>query len=125
MRGEKKLKRQLPAAIDRGRSLEAIPVVNGGVSTAPNPDGTFDLVVRIPRRRGWFSRFMPSEIERRCRLDELGSYVWRQIDGRRTVMEIIDRFAERYGTSRREAELCTVEFLRRLAQRRLISLAVP
>ena len=70
------------------------------------------------------ARFMPPILERTVKLDELGAFVFRLIDGQRTVLQIVEAFQQRYKANRREAELSTVEFLRSLAQRRVISIAI-
>jgi len=112
------------AGLDRRRSLEAIPVVNGGVKAADGPAGLV-LKVIVLRGSGFLARFQPAVMERRVELDEIGSFVFRLIDGKRTALDIVDAFVERYRTNRREAELSCVEFLKSLVRRHVISIAVP
>lgn len=110
--------------IDRRRSLEGIPVLNEGVSVKDADPGKVHIVVRTPRGKGLLARFQPQVLERNLKLDELGTFVFRQIDGQRTVREIIGEFIARYHANRREAELSTVSFLKSLAQRNVISIVI-
>ena len=116
--------RQKEPTIDRRRSLDGIPVVNRGVTAQDVPPDRVSLVVRSPRGSGLLARFQPPVLERNIRLDALGAFVFRQIDGERSVRGIIDLFVERYRANRREAELSTVSFLRSLAERRAISIVI-
>jgi hypothetical protein len=61
---------------------------------------------------------------KRVRLDEIGTYVIRQIDGVRTVKELVEAFASAYRVNRREAELCMAEFLKSLVQRNIIAIGI-
>jgi len=79
----------------------------------------------MPRRSGLFARFLPPIVEKRVQLDELGSFVFDQIDGTRSVREILDAFVARYRNNRREAEYMVTTFLRQLTERRLITLVIP
>ena len=111
--------------IDRRRSLESIPVLNPGVRLEPEEDGRLLVIVPVTRaRKGWLTRFQPRVFERKLRLDELGAFVLRQIDGDRPVRAIVESFVKQYGTTRREAELSTAEFLKSLARRNVISIGV-
>ncbi len=111
-------------AIDRRRSLDGIPVVNGVARATLTEAGRVVVVLRHVRGKGLLSRLAPPVIERRFELDELGSFVFRLIDGQRTVAGIVEAFREQYRLNRREAELSTVSFLRMLAQRRVIAVVV-
>jgi len=111
--------------IDRQRSLNSIPALNPGVERDVQPDGRVLVTVRIPRRsKGLLARFQPAVIERRVRLDELGAFVLAHVDGVRSVADIVAAFIAAYGTTRREAELCTADFLKSLAQRHILSIGV-
>ena len=116
-------KRTEKPGIDRHRSLEGIPIVNEGVQTSAESDRA-TVVVRWSRPAGFLARFQPRTMERTVRLDELGTFVLRQIDGQKDVLQIIDAFVQRYRINRREAELSTVAFLRSLAERNVISIVI-
>ncbi len=57
---------------------------------------------------------------RRIRLDETGSFVWRQLDGRRTVAEIAERMRERFGDRVEPAEERLGRLIRLLRQENLV-----
>ncbi len=112
--------------VDRRRSLESVPVFNEGVSIdAPdaNPRGA---VLRVPFHSapGWMDRFRPKMDSRRYELDEFGAFVVRLVNGKRTVLDIIDRFQREFGMSRRESELGVVAFIKMLMRRRLVSVGL-
>ena len=115
-----------PPVINREQSLAGIPMVNEGVRAQPREGDAarLELVIRLRRGGGFLARFMPPTLERRVKLDELGSFVFQQIDGQRNVREMVDAFLARYRVNRREAELSTVEFIRSLAQRQAISIVI-
>ncbi len=112
--------------IDRQQSLAAIPVRNQAIAeekTETEADGLV-IVTRIERSNRWWSRFAPPVIEQRIELDEMGAFVFQRIDGERTVRQIMKDFVKHFRVNRREAELATAEFIRKLAQKRLISLVI-
>lgn len=123
-----RLRGKISPRLTREESLRAIPVRNEKVEVEQDED-LQETLIRIPRRDDWWVRwlarifFIPKH--RKVTLDELGSFVWNFCDGKHTVGELIDAFAARYKLNRKEAELSMTAFLRMLAKRRLIGLAVP
>ncbi len=107
--------------------MGSIPVRNQAVEEDEADDGNVRLL--IPRREDWWVRaaarvfYVPKK--RRLTLDEIGSFVWRLCDGNHSVREIIRALAARYKLHRKEAEVSVVAYLRTLAKRRLIAVAVP
>jgi hypothetical protein len=57
---------------------------------------------------------------KRLELDLMGTAAWRLIDNKRSVREIIARFAEQFGLQPREAEMSMTAFLKQLGKRGLI-----
>ena len=110
--------------IDRAQSLDSIPVVNEGLRVNETKANRVVVTVRLKRGKGLMSRFLPKEFKRQVKLDELGTHLFRQIDGETTTRQIIDAFTEHYKLNRREAELSCVSFLRSLATRHVISIVV-
>ena len=111
--------------LDRRQSLSGVPVLNEGVRVDDaNPDRLV-LTVRRVRGTGILARFQPPVMERRVKLDELGSFVFRQIDGARSTRQIVERFARHHRVNRREAELSCVAFLKSLAGRNVVYIAIP
>ncbi len=113
-------------APDRKQSLAGIPVLDNSVSIERRrtDEGGMVLMCRHARGRGWLSRLAPPVLERRIELDELGAFVVGCIDGRRDVAGIASDFAKKFNVCRREAELCTAAFLKRLVQRRVAVIAM-
>ena len=93
-----------------------------GVELEDGDDGRITAVVHLKRPDGFLARFMHPVSSRRIRLDEIGSFVLSRIDGRRTVMELIECFVGRYRINRREAELSVAEFLKSLVRRNVIAI---
>ena len=110
--------------LDRRTSLEGIPILNPGVEVKARDDGKLLLKTTIRRRGGFMARFLPESLTRQYKLDELGSFVVREINGKRTAEEIIDDFVSRFRTNRREAELSVVQFLKMLLERQVVSIAI-
>jgi len=110
--------------VDRRRSLAGVPALNDNVLIDRSNDQAWVLTIKLPRGKGWFSRFMPPTITKRHELDELGTFVLKQVDGRRRVLDIVDAFVARYKTNRREAELSVVKFFKSLIERRIVSIII-
>lgn len=98
-------------------------MLNQGVSV-DDKAGNVVIHVKIKRGTGFLARFQPPVMERTVKLEELGSFVFRQIDGRTSTLQIVERFIDRYRTNRREAELSTVDFLKSLMRRGVISVVM-
>jgi len=111
----------------REQSLASVPLRNAAVEEQRTDAGEVRLV--IPLRATWWARllsrafYVPST--RRVVLDEIGGYVWGLCDGKHNVRQIIQALAKRYRLHRKEAEVSVVAYLRQLARRRLIGVAVP
>ena len=110
--------------IDRRQALRSIPAICPGVTFAEEPDGRLMVMVPVQRRRGFFGRFQAPVTTKRIRLDEIGAFVIGQINGERTVEEIVDAFLARYRSNRREAELSLADFLKSCAQRNIIAIGI-
>ena len=110
--------------LGRRQSLEGIPVLNDGVTVDGREPDRLVLTIRVRRGTGYLSRFQPPVMERTVKLDELGSFVFRQVDGRRNARDIVGQFVKRYRTNRREAELSTVAFLKSLVARGALSIVI-
>lgn len=87
------------------------------------------VTVLVPRFTGrWTRRWvLPlfARRELRLHLDELGSFVWRQCDGRTPVGEIAARLHARAGGERAEAGTRVMAFLRQLARSDSVTFLAP
>jgi hypothetical protein len=101
--------------------LHSVPAVRAGVELVEADGGLLTARYLSERGNGFFDMFRPPKTERRYELDAFGTFVLRRIDGRHTVLQIIDAFQQRFGMSRRECELGVVAFLKMLVHRRVIN----
>jgi hypothetical protein len=114
--------------INKQTALAAIPVQNNEVSAEVLPSGQILIRYPVTMRPGlakWFRRFKgtsPQTNFRKLQLDNLGTDVWQMIDGKRTVQEIIDKFAQIHQLQGAESESAITQFLRDLGKRGLIGM---
>jgi hypothetical protein len=112
--------------ISRQESLTAYPLLNRLVKIEEADDGT--VLLHVPRKLTGMNRLviqlfrLPSY--RRIELDKLGSFVLKLCDGEHTVKDIVGRLRAEFHLSAREAEVSIVQYLKMLAQRGIIGLAV-
>ncbi len=66
--------------------------------------------------------FMPRE--KKIRLDEIGSWVWRRCDGRTDVEAMINQMSEEFKLSRKESEVSLFSFLRSMSKKKLIGFEI-
>ncbi|UCD32397.1 MAG: PqqD family protein [Desulfobacterales bacterium] len=59
---------------------------------------------------------------KKIQLDALGTSVWEQMDGKRSVREIIQGFVRAHQLHPKEAEVAVTQFLRNLGKRGLIGI---
>lgn len=85
----------MATARDRVNLLDVVPLRSQHVITEQEGDC---IVIAFPRfKYAWMRRFLlPKGMSAhiRVRLEEHGSAVWQQIDGKRTVREIIDSLGD-------------------------------
>jgi len=113
-------------ALSREQSLASIPVRNQAIEAEETEGGEIRLV--IPLRQTWWARLLARAFyvprTRRVALDEVGSFVWRLCDGKHNVRQIIQALCQRYRLHRKEAEVSVVAYLRQLARKGIIGIAV-
>ena len=112
--------------LTREESLAARPALNPLVKIEKADDGA--VILHVPRRDNALVRTVCRVFRlppyRRVALDELGSFVIQLCDGRRPVSEVVEKFAEQFRLSRRDAEVSVVTFLRLLARRAIVGLVI-
>jgi hypothetical protein len=117
-----------PQQLSRTDALCCIPVRNPLVMETRLDSG--EMLLSYPVTiRPWFAGFLQrmkkkSELRRirKLQLDILGSGVWDLVDGKSTVMEIIDSFAGLHQLYHKEAEVSVIQFLRELGRRGFIGM---
>ena len=116
------------AAPGRAEALACIPQIVPTVSSRETASG--DILIEYPLTlkpllQAIFNRFNGGKTEqltRKLQLDNLGSKVWRLIDGKSSVSRIISSFAASSTFSLQEAEQSVTAFLRELGRRGIIVL---
>ena len=102
------------------KNMDAAEVIlNSGIVVIHYP------VTMRPWMAKWIQRFKGSSPQmgsRKLQLDTLGTQVWKMIDGKRTVRDIVDTFARTHQLPRREAEMAVAQFLRDLGKRGLVGM---
>jgi hypothetical protein len=113
-------------ALSREQSLTSVPVRNEAIEAERTDAGEARLF--IPRRETrWvrlLSRLVHVPKRQPVTLDEVGTFVWDLCDGEHTVRDITRELAARYKLHRKEAEVSVVAYLRQLAKRRIVGIAV-
>ena len=105
------------------KMLEATPLRNMAASVYREKNGL--VVLTVPLQHPWW-QFPPItwviklDTERKVRLDEIGTELWEQSDGSRTVEEIIEAFSVRYALTFHEARLSVTGHLKQLIQRSVL-----
>jgi len=120
-------KRKKPQ-INRAEALKCTPVISAKVVEDRLESGA--VIIRYPVTirpffATWVKRFggPDNDIQtKELQLDELGSAVWDLLDGKRSVRQLIQIFAETHQLQFREAEVAVTQFIRELGRRGLIGL---
>jgi hypothetical protein len=101
--------------------LEMIPAYNSQFE-----DDNGRITVLLPRKQNRFvAHFFPQRLRIRyfkLHLDDYGTYVWKQINGCKTVFEIAHELKQQFGAEIEPVYERLGLFINLLAQRRLITL---
>jgi hypothetical protein len=123
----KKKKPQPTPTLSRQEALQCTPVVNTSITFSESDSGLLLLEYPIPMKPFFLSLFRRSRQSyeyptKKLELDEMGSVVWRYIDGKTTVHAMINDFAGRYKITSEEAEQSITSFLVELGKRGIIAM---
>ena len=123
-----KLRLRQPAPqLTRRQALSIKPLHNPNLEWKYNEEGR--VVATLTRRGGLTGKvitfFLAVPEERPVILDEVGSFVWKMCDGQHSVEQISEALSDKYILTRREVEVSLNEYLRMLAKRGMILVAVP
>ncbi len=115
------------SGLNRQEALQCTPVVNASVSFWQLDSGEIVIEYPLPIKPFFlslFRRFQESQEfpTKKLQLDAMGSHVWKEIDGSRTVGRIISRFAASYSITIQEAEKSVTTFLFELGRRGIIAM---
>ena len=114
--------------LSRSDAFSCIPIRNPHVVETRLETG--EILLAYPETlKPWFITILQrmkkeSRLQRlrKLQLDILGTGVWDLVNGKSTVMEIIDLFADCHQLYRKEAEVSVVQFLRELGRRGIIGM---
>ena len=114
-------------SITRQDALRVYPTRNPSLEWELDEEGVVSANLKRPQdlRNRVVGGFLMLPESKRLKLDEVGTFVWDLCDGKHTVADIVAAMAEQYKLSRREVEVSLTEFLRMLAKRGMIVVAVP
>ena len=106
--------------------LDAVPLVNRAARLLSGDKG--GTLAEVPLRRPRFlvpplSWLLPYSRVRRVQLDRLGTRILVLCNGKNTVEQIIETFADEERLTFREAQLAVIPFLQLLMQRGIVALA--
>lgn len=114
--------------LDRATMARAIPVPNDFVVTERTETG--GLVLSAPLEltgsRMWSAMARRSKANpiKKFELEEVGAFIWEQLDGKSSFQALSKRVQKEYKLGRMEADASLAAFLEMLSQRRLITLMV-
>lgn len=113
-------------SLTRSQMLSSIPIRNEAVQWTEK-DGEVEIQCELKIRFGEsiFKKIFGVEKGKKFFLDSIGGFVWRSIDGKRSMKELVDMLAEEYRLEQAEAHAALLVFLRSMMKRRLIGLYVP
>ncbi len=120
-------KKAPPPSITRQDALRVYPMRNPSLQWEPDEEGAVTATLTRPRdlKNRVVGTFLMLPESKQLKLDEVGTFVWNLCDGKHTVADMVAAMAEQYKLSRREVEVSLTEFLRMLAKRGMIVVAVP
>ena len=112
--------------IDRQAALSAHPLRNPLLKWERDGEGL--VTVQVPRKDTRLVKAMSRAFYipkgKTFSLDEPGSFVWGLCDGVTEVRDIIQRFAQRFKLTRKEAEVSTLQYFKVLTEKGFVGLAV-
>jgi coenzyme PQQ synthesis protein D (PqqD) len=117
------------ATFNRTQALECIPIQNNTVQWQELENGdilftyplTFNRFFQALHRK--FSKNSEDVPTKKLQLDEMGSFIWQLIDGKKTVRELIGIFTKEYKVTSQESEVAVTTFLKTLGQKGFIGLS--
>jgi len=120
-------KKKKKKVISRDRFLQSRAVHNPALKWEESDDGVITLM--IPRSKSGISSFLGRSLSlpeyKQVKLDEIGSKVWKKMDGKTDARALVDWMNQEFKMSPREAEMALGIYLEKLSDRGYIVLMVP
>lgn len=121
-------KKSNTTSLSRQEALQCVPVQNSSIiSSTGLESGEVRLEYALPMKpflQAIYKRFLNNSAfpTKKLQLDEMGSTVWKCINGKDSTLTIISHFANHYGITLHEAEISVTTFLVELGKRGLIAM---
>jgi hypothetical protein len=121
-------KKQPASLMSREEALNYRPVKHPLVTDTTLESGV--VVITYPiAMRPWATKLMKKlgglgdrPAMKKLQLDELGTEVWKMLDGNRSVNDVIRIFADTHRLHPKEAEVSITQFIRQLGKRGILGL---
>jgi len=110
-----------PAQDPLDKALLAVPETEPATEAKPDNTGLIHLRRRVPAPK-WFPRWLPAGHWVRVALDQRGTWFWKQIDGRRSLLTLAERMAREFDLNPEESRAAVVSFTKMLMLRHLVVL---
>jgi hypothetical protein len=113
--------------LSRERFLLARPVINPAIKTEDSEDGTVILVIPVERSGlpNVVSKSLSIPERKKVQLDEVGSKVWRKIDGNISMSDLSKWMEGEFKISQREAEVSLNTYFQKLTDKGVAGMIVP
>jgi hypothetical protein len=122
-------KKPVPLQLTREQALRCVPVKNESVQEKRLDSGVVQLTYPLrlkplladaAKRFGLWKDGDPPK--KHLQLDEMGTFSWDLMNGKRSVAGMVDALAERYKLHPKEAQVSMTAFLRELGKRGLVGM---
>ena len=113
--------------LSRERFLLSRPVINPMIKTEESEDGAVVLVIPVQRSGipNVLSKSLSIPEQKKVQLDEVGSKVWKKIDGKATMSDLSKWMESEFKISQREAEISLNTYFQKLTEKGLVGMIVP
>ncbi len=118
-------RRPRPSKFTREQSLAMKPIqlVEAELKLDEQGNGKLAVPVRPTRVARWFIKDAKPRTKS-FELDPVGVFVWNEIDGKKSVEQLIRKIASEYNLELRQAEASTTAFLKTLMTKGLIGIPI-
>lgn len=113
-----------PPPPTKHEALSAVPVLSVDIRLQITTQGLVRISYPI-RLQPWLTRLLPRTLSlpmRTLELDDMGSFVWKHIDGNNSVHKLAEVVADHYQCHPSEAKHAVAAFIRQLGQRGIVGL---
>lgn len=113
-------KKKKPPQISPERLRRSIPIANPSIRYEEDAKGVVTILIPVAT-----SGSKQAERTARIKLDVIGSKVWKKIDGKTSLNEMVQWMKKEFMLTEREAEVSLSMFMKNLVEKKLVALALP